>query len=413
MRSILHNRVFVVFWSANLVSSLGDALRTFTVILWVYQVSNGSGLAIAALTAMQVVPSAVLGTLAGALVDRWDRRRTLLVCDLARGLLSVGLFGAAHFDLLWLGLVLLALSTAFTVVADIAGATVVPRLVPDHDLERANGLWTVMQQSAYVVGPGLAALAFTRAGPEVAFALDAVSFAVSGVLLLVGLPALKAAQPERPTPQPPSLLRESLDGLRYVRRDPLVGGALLAMTLRVLSGGINNTIMIFFIATTLGRPAADLAWLGSVNGLAQIVVGGLVVAAAGRTALHRSLGLGSLAMALGGVVIAVAPNLTVLMAGVILTSIGNAPVNIGQTTLEQRFVPGAMLGRVRGLQESLLTVGYLAASGLGGVLVAPVGARTLLVASAALLVLAAAITATRVLPPLRQHQRSVALAPPT
>ena len=156
---VLINRPFAVFWFANLISGLGDAFRTFTFMLWVYQISDGSGLAIAAIAAAQVLPSVALGVLAGVLADRWERKRILIVCDLARAALSLGLIGAVQINSFWLGLSLLALSTAFSVFADVAGATVLPRLIPDQRLEQGNGLWTIMQQSSGVVGPVLAAIA--------------------------------------------------------------------------------------------------------------------------------------------------------------------------------------------------------------------------------------------------------------
>ena len=89
---------------------LGDAFRIMTVTLWLYAASQGNGVVMAAATAVGVIPTFLFGTLAGVWVDRWDRRRTLILCDLLRLLCSLGLVAAAQSTTLWLGLVTLTLS---------------------------------------------------------------------------------------------------------------------------------------------------------------------------------------------------------------------------------------------------------------------------------------------------------------
>ena len=123
-------------------------------------------------------------------------------------------------------------------------------------------------------------------------------------------------------------------GFRLIWQNPLIRCSLLALVLRVLSAGVNSVVVIFFIAETLGRPTADLAWLGTANGAAQVLTGSLVVAAAHRAALPVTL-LGSMGtMVLGATAMALAPQFGVLVAGVILTSLGNAPANIAQAALD-------------------------------------------------------------------------------
>ncbi|MFC6591863.1 hypothetical protein ACFP81_07480 [Deinococcus lacus] len=146
-----------------------------------------------------------------------------------------------------------------------------------------------------------------------------------------------------------------------------------------------------------------MAWLGTANGVAQVLTGSLVVAAAHRAALPATLLGGLGVMVLGAIAIALAPGFWVLIAGVILTSLGNAPANIAQTTLEQRFVAAPLLGRVKGAQNTLVQLAFLLGAALAGATIQMIGPRAWLVCSAGLLLAAFVVSATVTVPLLRRR----------
>ncbi len=383
---------------------LGDAFRIMTVTLWLYAASQGNGVVMAAATAVGVIPTFLFGTLAGVWVDRWDRRRTLILCDLLRLLCSLGLVAAAQSTTLWLGLVTLTLLSGVSVVADIAAETTIPRLVAQDDLERANGLWVVMHQLSFIVAPLAATWVYTTHGAAWAFSVDAVSFLLSALLLRF-LPPLRS----RPVGNHmhPAVLLDLWTGFQVIWRDTLIRASLLAVVLRVFGAGVNNTVMIFLIARVLHEPTTDLAWLGSANGLAQVLTGTLVVAAAQRASLPLTFSWGLGLMVVGAVVIASAGHLWVVIAGVILTSLGNAPANIAQVTLEQRFIAHDLLGRVKGVQNTLMTLMFLLGSAVAGATIHTLGAREWLWISAGFTVAAFALTMRSILPQVSRTARAV------
>jgi MFS family permease len=407
----LGSRTFAGFITANAASMIGDAFRVFTLILWIFTASHHSGLAIAGLMVAQTAPSVLAGSIAGALVDRWPRRLTLVACDIIRTVIGVGLvacaLGGGH---LLIGLILVTAASTVGVVSSIAGVSTIPHLVDDRHLERANGIWTVAEQLSFVVGPALGAVSYARWGPVPALALDAATFALSGILLWTTMPEIPpsgAADADEP------LRRRIRNGLTYLRGDGMIRGAVTALSLRSLSAGISNTIMVFFIAVSLHRAAADLSFVAVANGIVQVAVGGLLIAAANRFRLRANLRLGAYGLAAGAIVVAFSTNLAVLIVGVIVTSIGNAPANIGQNVLEQRYVPSGYLARVRGIQEVVMPLCFLIATSSAGALVGSAGARPLLIGCAVLLGAAALIVELAVVRPLPHAQPAQPTHEPT
>ncbi|MCM4082188.1 MFS transporter [Paractinoplanes hotanensis] len=403
------NMPFLGFITGNAVSLLGDAFRGFTLTLWVYEASGGLGLAVSALVLVQLLPSVLAGAMVGAFIDKWpDRRKILIVCDIARAVTGAGLIYCAYTNNILVCLFLVASSASVSVFASVAGMTLIPQLVPDDQLERSNSIWSIIEQLSFVVGPAAAAVSYTLWGPGPAFLLDASSFVMSAVILAIALPK-QSRITNGPTQEleaaSPSLHRSIAQGLRYLQQDKMIRAAVLTFSLRALSAGINNTVMIFFIAESLRRQSADLAWLGATNGVVQMVIGGVLIAAASKLRLPANIRAGAATMATGGLVIASAPNLLVLILGTVITSIGNAPVNISHNVLEQRYVPIGLLGRVRGLQATLTPLAFLVASTASGAMVNVVGARPILIGSAALLLAAMFVTELGVLTRLRARSR--------
>ncbi|MFC6591864.1 MFS transporter [Deinococcus lacus] len=249
---------FAWLWAAGFVSTVGDAFRGITVSLWLFEASGGNGSVMALTTAVGVLPTLLLGTLAGVWADRWERRRTLIVCDLLRLLCSLGLVGAAALHSLPLGLLALALLSGVSVLGEVASETTLPRVVEGTDLERANGLWVVMAQLSFIVAPLGAALVYSAYGAAYAFGVDALSFGLSALLLL-RLPSLPT-QEAGPKLERSRIWRDLTAGLRLIRQDRLISSSLLALSLRVLSSGVNSVVVLFSLHRLWDNPPP--IWLG-------------------------------------------------------------------------------------------------------------------------------------------------------
>ncbi len=247
---------------------------------------------------------------------------------------------------------------------------------------------------AFLFGPAAAAVLYATVGVAPALLIDAASFIALGAIAATIPLRLARVAARPPVAEPEAVDRvprsgESggtstagvIAGLRYIAARPALGLLMGSAGLAALAAGINNTVMIFFVTEALKRRPELLAALPTANGIAQIAAGGAVIALARRQPLHLTLRAGAGLMATGALMIAVAPSLTILVLGVVITSLGNAPLNIGLMTFEQQTVEVGMLGRVRGAQQSLGNGSFALGSILVGALVATSGPRSLLFVS--------------------------------
>jgi MFS family permease len=379
-------------WTAQTISSLGDGVTHAALPLLSLTLTRDP-MALAVVTAAGTLPWLLFGVLGGALVDRWERRRTMWVTDAARAVLLAIPAAAAVLDVLSIPLLaavafLLGLGGLFF---DTAAAAYLPDLLGREpaQLERANARMRSTQTAASgFVGPpaGSALLALGRAVPLVA---DAVSFAVSA-LLVRSLPAAP-----KPVPQArESLLRQARAGAAYVFRDRL----LLGLALRPAVGNIAfvavETVLALFAYERLG-----LATFGFGLLLTAEATGGLLGAGIA-SFLGRRLGTGTALTATAAVEglailgLAAAPNPYVAGLALAVCGAGMGATMVLAPSLRQAIVPAHLMGRVTSTSRMLAMCAAPFGAFLGGWLASAFDVRTPLYAAAGLLLAMTAVTAT-------------------
>ncbi|MGW0670588.1 MFS transporter [Streptomyces sp. NPDC002746] len=380
-------------WTAQTVSSLGDGVTHAALPLLALTLTRDP-MALAAVTAAGTLPWLLFGVVGGALMDRWDRRRTMWVADTARALLLAIPAAAAALDVLSIPLLaavafLLGLGGLFF---DTAATAYLPDLLgrdPVH-LERANsrlrGAQTAMSGFA---GPpaGSALLALGRAVPLVA---DAVSFALSALLVR----SLPAAPPPAGGVVRASLLREAREGASYVFRDRL----LLGLALRPAVGNV----AFLAVETVLALFAHDRLGIGSFGFgllLTAEATGGLLGAGTA-SFLGRRLGTGTAltcTAAVEGLAVlglAAAPNAYVAGLALAVCGAGMGATMVLAPSLRQAIVPARLMGRVSSTSRMLAMCAAPLGAFAGGWLATAYDVRTPLYAAAGLLLTMTALTAT-------------------
>ncbi len=379
-------------WTAQTASSLGDGVTHAALPLLALTLTRDP-MALAVVTAAGTVPWLLFGVLGGALVDRWDRRRTMWVVDMVRAVLLGLAAAAAVLDVLSIPLLaavafLLGLGGLFF---DTAATAYLPDLLHRDPalLERANsrlrGAQTAMSGFA---GPpvGSALLAFGRALPLLA---DAVSFLVSAVLVR-SLPAVPRPAPDARE----SLLRQARAGASYVFRDRL----LLGLALRPAVGNIAflavETVLALFAHERLGIDTYGFGLL-----LTAEATGGLLGAGIA-SFLGRRLGTGTAltcTAAVEGIAIlglASAPNPYVAGLALAVCGAGMGATMVLGPSLRQAIVPAHLMGRVASTSRMLAMCAAPFGAFLGGWLADAHGVRTPLYAAGALLLTMTAVTAS-------------------
>jgi len=339
----LRDRVFRRLWVGRSVSAVGGQLTLVAVMYQVWEATHSplwSGL----VAVVSAVPMIVIGLWGGALVDRADRRRVVLVCTVGQLVCSLLLVVQAILDpSVPVVLAVLAVQTAFLAVSQPAAQTFAPRLLPPGQVAAGLAVMRLAGQGAMLLGPALAGLLLGLGGLAACYAVDAVTFAV-GFYGVFGLPPM--------TPVGRLARRGAggiADGLRFVASQPVIRGAIvtdLAATLLAMPvslfplineerfGGDPRTLGLFLSAIALGGAVASI-FSGTFTrrprlGVTMIAAAGcwgLAIAAFG---VVESAGLGIALLAVAGA----ADTVTVVSRG----------------TLVQLATPDEMRGRISSVE---------------------------------------------------------------
>lgn len=374
---------FRVLWWSRAVSFTGEGVGRTALVL--YAATHGT-------TAVSLVLLAIalprfLGPLAGALADRLDQRTLMAVCETGQAAVfaTLAVFLPPLPVLLALVLVSGLLATAFRP----AGRGAVPALVPERNLGRANALLSTAFNLQVAVGPTLGGLAVQLGGDRIAFAVNAVTFLVSA-LILTRLPRL------RPTGDHSGLWAETVAGLRFVATTPGPRALALSLFVAVSFAAIDNVALVFLVSDQLHGSAAEFGLTQAAFGVGMLVASGLLVVGRGSTV---ALMIGGLLLgATGTVATAFLPTVLAVAVAQLVAGAGNGTENVATDTLVQRITPRHLLGRAFGAIATAAQLGSAVAYVVAGPLVSAVGPRgAFLVAGVgcgcALLVLAPALRA--------------------
>ncbi len=355
-RSVLRNGALTRLLAGEFISSIGDWLYLVALLVVVYQRESDTVI-LGIVGAGRVLPYVFLSVPAGILVDRVDRRLVLLVTDIARGVVMLGLALLVFVEgPLWAIIVLTLLAASLATFFGPAIGAYLPSLVRDEsEIGPANSAWASLDNLGFIVGPAVAGLLIAVGGLTLAFLINAVTFAIVAMVLW-GLPA-----------RPPSRA-----GAGDAAPDGRPLSRVLAGSWRALSGiGLVNVVGQFIfgglsvltVVIAIDVLRAGDAATGYLN--AAIGVGGLIGALlSGVLVLRRRLAppllLGAVLFGAGLVVVGLSGALVPALIGMAALSIGDLLLNVVDTTLLQRIVSDEVRGRAFGVLHTV-TVGAYAA----------------------------------------------------
>jgi len=371
---VLRHANFRLLWTGSVTSAAGASIGSIVIIWLVYNATH-SPVAISLLGIAQFLPTLLFGLLAGALIDRWDRRRLMVACDLARAVcfgalaLFVFVYGASTVVLIGVVFAVAAFSTAFRPATN----ATIPRILPPADVADGNGLLQGGTTVASFLGSPVGGLCVVTIGAVAGLALNALTFAVSGAMIfLMVIPAARRPDPGV-APARTSLLTEVGEGFRYLRSQR----ALLLITLTAMGANFFLSIWggftVIYVADQLHQGAAGFGIMVAAN-TAGFAIGALLP---GRLHTDRAPGLWLIATwgLVGFFIVGLAFTASLPLA-VVLTLVGGALLSIGNTTWltgVQRVVPDEYLGRYFATDEAGSFAMIPAGVAVGGVLVLLIG----------------------------------------
>ncbi len=386
--NVIRSPSYFPLWFAQLLSSFGDTLHYIALVVLVFQFT-GQGVAVAALTAVEIVPVLLLGPVAGVIIDRFSRKATLIGADLFRAVLVLSLLwpqGAWHAYLVAAGLA--AGNTFFNPTIQ----AVIPTLTSEEQRLAANSVSWSTGRLVQIIASALAGGLIGLMGTGPAFVLNAASFIASALLIatLVIPPHVGqvATEAKRGLSQ---YLADARDGLRFARQDRFVSRLLLVQALASLASGATGALLIVLAERHLQLSPPGFAWLIGAIGVGALL-GPLIPNALARDYRDaRWLFVPYVIRGIGDVLLAIFTPLPIALLILFVYGLNTSAGIVVFNSVIQQAVPDAVRGRVYTLLDVTWHSMRLLSLGLGGLMVDQVGIQPLFWAGGGLMALAGAL----------------------
>ncbi|NWG35910.1 MAG: MFS transporter [Chloroflexi bacterium] len=353
-------RSFAILWFGQIVSLIGSAMTWFAFTIWAWEAA-GKASALAVISFLAFLPSVLFSPLAGALVDRWNRKRVMLLSDLATALGTLAVFLIYTFgDLqLWHIYLVSVLAGFFTAFQYPAYAAAVTTMLSKEDYARAEGMLGAARALSGILAPIFGAALLGVVGLSGIMLIDLATFLFAFVTLM----AIHVPQP-KPTVtglQSKGTLRQEIGfGFRYIRETQ----SLRALTALFMAAGvflaIGATLMAPLVLGGTGNDESALAAVQSMGAVGGVVGAALLSLWGGtRRRIHNVL-LGGMGACLLGIVWLGAGGAVVLWAaGAFFFAFFEPFVEGGNLAIWQAKVPADVQGRVFSARHLLVQVPYL------------------------------------------------------
>ena len=265
-------RDFYLLWSTQSLSQLGSSITGFALTLWLYE-KTGSALSTAMLTICTYAPYVLMSIFAGAITDRFDKKKTMLACDTFAAACTVLVLLLYKTELLcmWHLYAVNAVSGLMNTVQQPASEVAYTLVIPKEQYQRTSGLQSLSRSLISIGNPLIAAAVYGAAGLDAVIVLDLVSFAIAFVTLacFVQIPAVHVGIKTNE-----NVLELAREGLQFLKKNPLILHVILFMS------GVNLIASAFdAVLPALVIPRRGNSVLGivtSCSGIAMIL-GSLLV----------------------------------------------------------------------------------------------------------------------------------------
>jgi len=381
IRNVDHINFFRLWW-AQLISQFGDRVHQMALIGLIAERTPGSAWELAKLLSFTIIPVFIIGPIAGVYVDRWDRRRTLFVCDFLRGLLVLSIpFVFIYRESMLPIYVVVFFAFCLSRFYVPAKMSIVPDLVDDKNLLTANSLLTTTGMLAFVLGCAMGGFLVDLFGAQGGFIIDSVTFFVSG-LLVFSIPSplkltLNKAKISRAGQEVIGILKKSLmteirEGLQYLIAHKEIRFIISMLFTLFAAAGAIYIVIIVFIQQSFQSVTKDLGILAVLLGMG--LFGGVLVH--GRYGKEMAwykttficLILGGWALILFALIVHRYPN--IILAGLLSLLLGliSGPIFIAANTVAQQVCKENMRGKVFSALEVVIHFAFLAAMFVSSIL---------------------------------------------
>ncbi|MCM1951397.1 MFS transporter [Streptomyces sp. G2] len=355
-------RSYALLWTASALSYIGDGILITASPLLVLSLTS-EPMVVAAAEVALTLPYLLFGIIGGVVVDRLDRRRLMVTLDFARAVLLLLVLISLSFDVVQIPVLLctLFLLTTADTVFRTAAQTALPSIVPKEGLVKANArLMSAEIVGAQFAGPALGGLLFAGA-VALPFLANGVSFALSGLLLLLALPARRAtraaseaAEPgTAPGPFRAGVLKEAAEGVRWLwTQSTLRFLAASSATINFFTGA-TNAILVLYVHQVLHLSNAAFGLVVACGAAGGVIAGMVAGRVATKFGTRNSLVFAVALQAVGQGILFVSSNTVLTVLALACAGFAMVQFSSVSVALRQSTIPDHLLGRATSVYRML------------------------------------------------------------
>lgn len=373
-RDILRERNFSLLWSGQIISQFGDRLNQMALIGMVYEQVGYSTLGLAKVMLLMVIPVLIIGPVAGVYVDRWDRKWTMIISDIARGLfvllIPLSLVYVKTMAPVYVIIFIVFSITRFFLTAKMA---ILPDIVSTDKLLIANSLSSTTRMIAAILSLPLAGFIVRWVGAKGGFYIDALTFFLSAFMtwmirleknsthkykddLIITKEALGQSIRR-------SVFKEVVEGLRYLisSREVML---VTAMSFLLMSGvGAVSVVVVVFIQESLKSVTMDLGLLGMSLG-AGLFLGSVIYGRFGEMlpkfkVIFFGFTMGGILVVLFSLIIKTSGSLALALVLAAVLGLVSSPIVVSSNTMLHEIMPNKIRGRIFSSLEVIIHIAFL------------------------------------------------------
>lgn len=371
VRSPLRRASFLRLWLGLMFSRVGDQLTVVALIWFVLQLT-GSGIAIGLIVLCSQIPAVIFSPLMGILLDRYQPRTIMAIDNVGRACIiaAIPLLYLTGTLQLWMVYALALCAGVLSPATTVGLNIIIPKIVSDAELERANSLSAISWDFSTLIGPAIAGFLIIFIGAPLVLLIDALSFLVMGIMVLA-LPRIQRASEE---PARHGKRSGNLLGFGTLFRMKTVLLLSLLTLLFLFMQGLTEVAIPVYSLKTLGSGSAGYGLLMTANSIGALLSLALI---SQRWTRSRRQGI-TLAMILllSGLTLApliVIHTLPLALVVIGLAGLAAAPYYVVEQSITQRLIPEQVRGQIFGARGALNVAGYPLGGMVGGVLLGTLG----------------------------------------
>ena len=391
-RKLLQNRHYVFLISAQTVSNLGDWLNILALMALLALKWEASPMALSIAMLCLAVPNIFVGSLAGVIADRLNRKYLMIATDILRALVVIGIIFSSH---IWQVYILLCLSAIFSAIFQPAKEGKLREMVGDDLIQPAVATSELINNGAKIIGPMISGVLVSTLGINWSFYLDSASFVLSACLLLF-IPGKKLieteSQEEHASVQKSRFWAQFTDGFTFIKKQPKLMAGLFVFSVIIMVLQICDSQFAILLREIPDQPIMLLGWLMAGSGVGTVIAAIFLNKKDIQSALI-ALSLGSIVLGVG-YILCVAfihiPLTLIMISYPILGAVVGFCFGMGAiqfNVMAQKITPNHFTGRVFGTIGSVTTLAVVIGMLSGGVISETLGVQVTYYLSGGLLVL--------------------------